>query len=253
VGGREAGRPQLRLDDIRVHFGALKAVDGVSLTIEQGAILGLIGPNGAGKTTLMNTMSGFQPATSGRIFLDGRDVTKAGARKLVRLGLGRTYQGGRLFGGLSVLENVELGALGTGVPPKQARERAWELLERMGLGSRHDTLAGALPYGDQRRLGILRALATAPTFLLLDEPAAGLNEAETDDLLRVIVGVREDHGCAVVIIEHDMRLIMNLCDSIHVLDHGTTICTGSPEEVRRDPAVITAYLGRAREATDARA
>jgi branched-chain amino acid transport system ATP-binding protein len=209
--------------------------------------VGLIGPNGAGKTTLMNVISGFQPPTAGRIELKGRDVTRAGGRKMVRLGVGRTYQGGRLFNGLSVLENVELGALGLGVSPKRAHARALELLGRMGLTERADVRAGALPYGDQRRLGILRALATEPAFVLLDEPAAGLNEAETDELLRVISDVRRDFGCAVLIIEHDMRLIMNLCERLHVLDHGTTIASGTPDEVRSNPAVLTAYLGHGRD------
>jgi branched-chain amino acid transport system ATP-binding protein len=252
-GGRSDGRPQLRLEDVRVHYAAVRAVDGVTFWVDPGETLGLIGPNGAGKTTLMNVMSGFRRPTAGQIFIGDRDVTKGGPRRMVGLGVGRTFQGGRLFAGLTVLENVELGALGTGVSPKKAERRAWELLDTMGLTAKHGTEAGALPYGDQRRLGIVRALATEPEFLLLDEPAAGLNEAETDDLLRVIAEIRTTHGCAVVLIEHDMRLIMGLCDRIHVLDHGVTLAVGTPEVVRRDPDVIAAYLGRSGGAGDAAA
>jgi branched-chain amino acid transport system ATP-binding protein len=238
------GRPQLRLEDVRVHYGAVRAVDGVTLWVDPGETLGLIGPNGAGKTTLMNVMSGFRRPTAGEIFVGDREVTTGGPRRMVGLGVGRTFQGGRLFPGLTVLENVELGALGTGVAPKRAKLRAWELLETMGLTAKHAIDAGSLPYGDQRRLGIIRALATEPQFLLLDEPAAGLNEAETDDLLRVISEIRTTHGCAVVLIEHDMRLIMGLCDRIHVLDHGETLDVGTPDAVRRNPEVIAAYLGQ---------
>ena len=237
-------RATLAVEDIRVHFAGVKALDGVDLALGTGEIVGLIGPNGAGKTTLMNVMTGFQRPKTGRIALGARDVTRAGPRRLARLGVGRTFQSGRLFGQLSVLENVELGALGVGASPSEARRRGWSLLGRIGLTAHAALPAGALPYGDQRRLGIVRALAMRPAFLLLDEPAAGLNEAETDDLLRVISGVRDDFGCGVLVIEHDMRLILTLCERIEVLDHGTPLASGTPEEVRRDPKVIDAYLGR---------
>jgi branched-chain amino acid transport system ATP-binding protein len=241
----------LEVEHVRVYFSALKAVDDVSLRVDHGEILGLIGPNGAGKTTLMNVMSGFQRLTAGRVVMDGRAVTRLSPGRMVQLGVGRTFQAGRLFDGLTVFENVEVGALGTGVSPRKARNRTWELLKRMDLAERWHLRAGALPFGHQRRLGIIRALSTDPRFLLLDEPAAGLNEAETDELLRAIGSIRHDYGCGIVVIEHDMRLIMGLCDRIHVLDHGKSICSGSPRDVRREPAVIAAYLGRAKEAANA--
>jgi branched-chain amino acid transport system ATP-binding protein len=235
----------LEVRDARVHFEGVKAVDGVDLRMSRGEILGLIGPNGAGKTTLVNVISGFQRPSSGNVHLEGRDVTGWSPSRLARHGLVRTFQGVRLFSALSAYENVEVGALGAGLGRRRSRETAVELLERMGLADRSRTPAGSLPYGDERRLGIARALATRPGFLLLDEPAAGLNEAETDELLTTLTDIVRDFGVALLVIEHDMRLIMRLCDRIQVLDQGATISEGKPEEVRRDPQVLSAYLGTA--------
>jgi branched-chain amino acid transport system ATP-binding protein len=239
---------RLEAHGVRVHFEGVKALDGVDFTLEQGELLGLIGPNGAGKTTLVNVLSGFQRPTSGSVSLLGKDVTGWSPSRLARQGLGRTFQNLRLFGGLTVFENAELGALGVGLGRTDARERAWEVLDSLGLAERHGLPARALPQGEERKLGIARALATRPRFLLLDEPAAGLDEEESDRLLETIAGIRKQLGCGVLVIEHDMRLIMQLCKRIQVLDYGKTIAVGTPVEVRSNEAVVRAYLGAAGEA-----
>jgi branched-chain amino acid transport system ATP-binding protein len=226
----------------------VKAVDGVDVQLRSGEILGLIGPNGAGKTTLVNALTGFQKPTEGRVFLDDVDITGWAPHRIGRRGLGRTFQGVRIFRELTAFENVELGALGVGASRKEARTRASELLERMHLADRADRKAGTLPYGDERRIGLLRVLAMLPAFLMLDEPAAGMNEAESDDLMAAVAEIRDEFGCGVLVIEHDMRVIMGLCERIQVLDYGKTISVGTPTEVQRDPAVITAYLGTKRGA-----
>jgi branched-chain amino acid transport system ATP-binding protein len=246
---RDDGQGWLRARDLRVFFEAVKAVDGVDLDLRQGEILGLIGPNGAGKTTLVNALSGFQRLDGGSVLLDRTDVTGWGANRLARVGLVRTFQNVRLFSGLSVFENVEAGAVGVGLRRKDARERTQELLERFHLEGHADRPASDLPHGAERRVGIVRALASQPKFLLLDEPAAGLNEAESDELVRTLVLARDDFRCGLMVIEHDMRVIMQLCERVHVLDYGHTISIGAPAEVRRDPAVLRAYLGTRRGAS----
>ena len=238
MGGLEAA-------GVKVHFEGVRALDGVDLELEQGELLGLIGPNGAGKTTLVNALSGFQRPTDGAIRLEGEEVTDWPPHRLARSGLARTFQNLRLFGGLTAFENAELGALGVGLGRREARRRAWEALELLGLADRHAETARALPQGEERKLGLARALAMRPRFLLLDEPAAGLNEAESDRLVATITRVGEWLGCGILVIEHDMRLIMRLCRRIQVLDYGRTISVGTPEQVRADPAVIQAYLGSA--------
>lgn len=238
------GTQLLEARGLKVHFGGVHAVDGVDLVLAKGEILGLIGPNGAGKTTLVNALSGFQKPTAGTVLMNGRDVTGLSPHRLARRGLARTFQSVRLFPSLTVLENVELGGVGVGMRRPAARKWARELLERLKLDDKTSLYATGLPHGLERRLGIVRALAAKPTFLMLDEPAAGLNEQESDELVSSLMLIRDDFSCALVVIEHDMRLIMRLCERIQVLDYGRTISIGTPAEVRRDPAVLTAYLGR---------
>ena len=242
--GAASGDGLLEARQLEVHFGGVHAVDGIDLTLRKGEILGLIGPNGAGKTTLVNGLSGFQRPTAGTVLLDGADVTGWSPHRLARRGLARTFQSVRLFPDLTVLENVELGGVGVGMHRPAARKWARDLLERMKLADKAHLYATGLPHGLERRFGIVRALAAKPSFLLLDEPAAGLNEQESDELVDALTLIRDDFSCALMVIEHDMRVIMRLCERIQVLDYGKTISIGTPAQVRSDPAVLTAYLGR---------
>jgi branched-chain amino acid transport system ATP-binding protein len=226
-----------------VHFGGVKALDGVDLTVRRDEIVGLIGPNGAGKTTLVNVLSGFQRPTAGVVTLFGDEVTSWPPGALARHGLVRTFQGIRLFPALTVFENVEAAAVCAAAGRRGARALAWELLASLKLEQRAHEPAGELPQGEERKLGLARALALRPAFLLLDEPAAGLNEAEGDELSAMLVGLRDRFSLGVLVIEHDIRLIMALCERIQVLDRGKTIALGTPAEIGRDEAVRTAYLG----------
>lgn len=235
---------------IVVRFAGVTALAGVDVLLDAGEIVGLIGPNGAGKTTLVNVLSGFQRPTEGSTALNGTATTGWSPDRLARRGLARTFQNVRLFADLTVAENVQAAGLGCGLRHRQAAARGAELLELVGLTAQADRLAGTVPYGEQRLLGIARALATGPRLLLLDEPAAGLNEAESDRLLDRLANVRAEIGCGLLLIEHDMRLVMRLCDRLQVLDYGRTIAEGTPDEVRANAVVVKAYLSSERPDAD---
>ena len=240
-GSHESGLVAL---GVSVRFDGLQALDGVDLGVERGHILGLIGPNGAGKTTLVNVMSGFQPSDAGTVTLEGKDLTGRSPHQIARAGLVRTFQGMRVFGELTASENIQLGALARNrISRRQARNTAEELLESLGLGGKGGRRASTLPLGDERRIGFLRALAAQPDYLLLDEPAAGLNDLESSDLAGLIDEARRRWNIGIVLIEHDMAVVMQVCDTVQVLDHGRTLIVGSPDEVRSNADVIAAYLG----------
>ncbi|WP_433479122.1 ABC transporter ATP-binding protein [Spirillospora sp. CA-142024] len=246
----------LELRDVTVRFAGLVALDGVSLTAPQGRVTGVIGPNGAGKTTLFNVVCGFVRPRSGEVRWRGRVLGRHRPHDLTRLGISRTLQGLGLFPGLTVLENVMVGAdphaktgfwSGLFALPRAdrdeaaLRERAMTRLAELGVADEAGRLPGQLPYGVQKRVALARALVAEPELLLLDEPAAGLSSAEMDELAELIRGLRG--GPAVVLVEHHMDLVMNVCDQVVVLDFGKVIATGTPDEVRDDPAVLDAYLG----------
>ncbi|QBI22026.1 ATP-binding cassette domain-containing protein [Egibacter rhizosphaerae] len=234
----------MRAVDIHRAFEGIAVLQGVNLEVRPGEVLGLIGPNGAGKTTLVNILTGFDGPDRGAIWLNGRGVTRLRAHRRARLGLARTFQHGHLFAGLTVRENIEASALGVGASPRAARARADELLARFGLADQPTASAGVLPPGQERRLGMARALATEPRYVLLDEPAAGLNEAEVpafEDAIRAMGA----SGTGVLLIEHNVAMILALCDRIVVLDQGVVIAEGDPATIRGDDQVAAAYLGLA--------
>jgi branched-chain amino acid transport system ATP-binding protein len=253
---RATGVPLLQADDVTMQFGGLIAVNKVSMTVNEGEIIGLIGPNGAGKTTFFNCLTGLYKPTEGQVRLSGVKLPPK-PRAVVKAGMARTFQNIRLFANMTALENVMVGRYcrtSAGAitsilhGPKfrreesETRERAQELLDFVGLGDATEHLARNMPYGNQRRLEIARALATDPKLVLLDEPTAGMNPLETRQASELIFKIR-DTGLAVVVIEHDMRFIFNLCDRVLCLVHGETLIVGSPDEVQSDPRVIEAYLG----------
>jgi branched-chain amino acid transport system ATP-binding protein len=229
----------------------VRALDGVTTEVRRTEVVGLIGPNGAGKSTLVNVLSGFDAPTSGTVELDGEDVTRWPAHRRGRAGLARTFQHSRSFRNLTVRENVEIAAIGTGTGPREARRRADELLELLGLDGRADAAASSLPHGDERRLGVARALATEPRYVLMDEPAAGLTEAEVPAFAAVVRAVRDDHEAGVLLIDHNMALIMDVCDRIQVLDQGRVLAEGTPADIRANLDVAAAYLGESAVAEDA--
>ena len=235
----------LRATDVSRAFEALHALRAVTLELHRHEVVGLIGPNGAGKTTLVNVLTGFDYPTSGTVELAGVDVSSWTPHRRGRAGLARTFQHSRSFAGLTVRENVEVAALGCGAGPGAARRRADELLDLLGLRAREEQPAGSLAHGDERKLGVARALATEPRFLLLDEPAAGLPEAEVPEFAAVVRSVRDEHQAGVLLIDHNMALVMDVCDRIHVLDQGRTLAAGTPAEVRGNLDVAAAYLGEA--------
>jgi branched-chain amino acid transport system ATP-binding protein len=219
------------------------ALRDVTLELRRGEIVGLIGPNGAGKSTLVNVLSGFDRPSSGAVELEGRDITRWRPSRRGRAGLARTFQHSHAFRSLSVRENVEVSALGAGTPSRVARSQAEALLDSLGLAGNADAPADTLAQGAERRLGVARALATNPRFVLLDEPAAGLPEAELPALSEAVRAVRDERDAGVLLIDHNIGLIMDVCDRIHVLDQGRTLAEGTPADIRANLDVAAAYLG----------
>jgi branched-chain amino acid transport system ATP-binding protein len=252
----------LKLNDLTIKFGGLVAVNNFNLEIEKGELVGLIGPNGAGKTTVFNIVTGQYEPTEGKVFLDSQDITGWRPHLIAAAGIARTFQNVRLFTGLTVLDNVLVSqhlrlkshflSAALRLPAYSGEERkvrttAMELLERLELVPYARELAGNLPYGQQRRLEIARALATNPRLLLLDEPAAGMNPEETARLMKFICRIRDEFDLTIFLIEHDMKLVMGICERIRVIDYGISIAEGVPDEIKRDPRVIAAYLGEGGE------
>ncbi len=251
--------PVLDVRNLGIDFGGLTAVDGFNITIGPTEISGLIGPNGAGKTTIFNLLTGVYQPTRGSVLVNGIDIKGMPIHKVNKLGIARTFQNIRLFTDMTALENVKVGMHNNikcsfvesllHLPSykkseEQANRKAMELLDFMGLAEFADVKAGSLPYGVQRRLEIVRALATNPSIILLDEPAAGMNPSETAELMHQIRRIRDTFHIAIFLIEHDMNLVMNVCEAIAVVNYGRIIAKGTPEEIRSNPAVIEAYLGK---------
>ena len=249
----------LEVSNLGIAFGGLQAVAQLDLSIEKGHLYGLIGPNGAGKTTVFNMLTGVYKPTEGNIVLDGKDITGQNPELISKSGIARTFQNIRLFNKMSVEDNVKIGlhnrmryGMGTGIlrlpnywkKEKLMHEKALELLSIFDMQDLADTTAGSLPYGAQRRLEIVRALATSPKLLLLDEPAAGMNPSETAELMETIRKIRDEFHIAIMLIEHDMKLVMGICEGIAVLNYGRIIAKGTPDEIRNNPVVIEAYLGK---------
>jgi branched-chain amino acid transport system ATP-binding protein len=235
----------LQVLGVSVQFQGVKALDGVDLSLSQGEVLGLLGPNGAGKTTLIDVMTGYIRPSQGRMLLGGEEISGLSPEALARRGVVRTFQSVRLFRRLSVLENVEIAALTLHSRRRDAREAARRMLAFIGLEQFAHRRAGALAYADERRVGIARSLALEPRFLLLDEPTAGMTEAECETLSHLIAELPRRLGCGVLLIEHNVSVVIAVCRNIHVLDNGRSLATGAIEIVRKDPAVIAAYLGTA--------
>ena len=252
----------LRVEGLEKRFGGLVAVSDYSLTLKRGELVGLIGPNGAGKTTVFNLLSGVLKSSSGTIILNSKNITQLTPSQIARVGIARTFQNIRLFGDLSVLDNIKVAfhmRHGRGLfhtlchtssfrqTEREITRKAIECAEVMHLKELLYEPAKNLPYGDQRRMEIARALATDPSLLLLDEPAAGMNTQETADLLKTIQNIHRDHGVTIFIVEHDMHMMMNLCQRLQVLNRGQLLAQGTPEEIQNSPEVIQAYLGAPKE------
>ena len=235
---------RLEIRDLAKRFGGVQAVDGLNLDAASGAVVGLIGPNGAGKTTVFNIVTGLAPADSGSIGLDGRNITNLPAYEVAHLGVRRTFQNIRLFAGLSVVDNIAVGALSSASSLTKARATAVDLLKELEIPVHADARPQDMPYAFQRRVEIARALAARPAVLLLDEPAAGMHADERSDLARLVRRLR-DGGLVIILIEHDMALVSEACDVVTVMDFGRVIAVGSPIAIQADPKVIDAYLGGA--------
>ena len=255
--------PILEISHLGIDFGGLTAVDDFSITVGRTEICGLIGPNGAGKTTVFNLLTNVYTPTRGAIILDGKSTAGKSTAQVNRMGIARTFQNIRLFSNMSVIDNVKVGmhnsikegfvssifhGMGYFKAEKSAAERELELLDFFGMTDVANDEAGSLPYGAQRRLEIVRALATNPGIILLDEPAAGMNPSETAELMENIRRIRDTFQIAVMLIEHDMNLVMGVCEGICVLNYGKIIAKGTPEEIKANPTVIEAYLGKRKEA-----
>lgn len=233
----------LRATGVSRSFQGVHAVRGVTLELDRDEVVGLIGPNGAGKTTLINLITGFDLPSSGEIELAGERVTRWPATRRAHAGLARTFQQGHLFMSLSVAENVELAALGVGTKAAEARRVRRELLEALELTHRADVLCRSLAHGEEQKVGVARALASRPRYVLLDEPAAGLSDTDIESFAALVRRVRDKYDAGVLLVDHNMALIMEVCDRIEVLDQGRTLASGTPEEIRRNIDVAAAYLG----------
>lgn len=233
----------LRATDVSRSFDGVKALANVTIEIGRDEVVGLIGPNGAGKTTLINLITGFDLPTAGSIELEQQEITRWNAHRRARAGLSRTFQHGHMFGDLSVAENVELAALGVGMKARKARERRAQLLHALGLAGREELPAAMLSHGDEQKLGVARALASEPSYVLMDEPAAGLSDADVEAFSSLVHAVQREHGAGVLVVDHNVALIMNVCDRIYVLDKGQLLAQGSPGEIRENIDVSAAYLG----------
>jgi branched-chain amino acid transport system ATP-binding protein len=237
--------------DVSVSFDGLTALSNVTLAISRGRVTGLIGPNGAGKTTLVNILTGFQMPGAGRVTLDGRDIAGMKPHLVRRMGIARTFQSGRLFGELTVHDNLEVAGVGLGLTRREAGAKAAEMLAWIGISGLSERMAAGLPYTDERRVAIGRALMLSPKFLLLDEPAAGMSAEESGDLATLIRRIVAEHGCGVLLIEHNIGLVLTLCEQIYVLDSGQVIESGAPEVIKASEVVRHAYMGTQAEPVEA--